>query len=304
MSCQSTTARGPGRAARRRRRLEPIATGFAILGIALAAVVLANRWLAHRDNQPRVGATPATDKVRTGNDFLAESAARTFENWVKSMPRMTGRAPRMGDTAPDFALPSLAGGEEVRLSSFRGRRPVVLAFGSFGCNLFAGDVRRLNDLHRACQDRAEFCFVYITDAAHATPLAPAAVVTAPWAEPPADRLARIRGGVKALQIAIPCLVAPLRSEVEITYQAFPRRLLLVGVDGRIRYDAGRGLAGSWDFVALEDLLRSLPVTAPVHSRPADGRARRTGRSRLMPTTAGAGATAAPGDDAAPARGSR
>lgn len=36
-----------------------------------------------------------------------------------------------GDEAPDFELPTLGGGAPVRLSSFRGDRPVVLIFGSY-----------------------------------------------------------------------------------------------------------------------------------------------------------------------------
>ena len=36
-----------------------------------------------------------------------------------------------GDPAVDFELPVLGGGERVRLSSFRGERPVALVFGSY-----------------------------------------------------------------------------------------------------------------------------------------------------------------------------
>jgi hypothetical protein len=37
----------------------------------------------------------------------------------------------VGDVAPDFELPTLDGAARVRLSSFRGTRPVVLVFGSY-----------------------------------------------------------------------------------------------------------------------------------------------------------------------------
>jgi hypothetical protein len=37
----------------------------------------------------------------------------------------------VGDVAPDFELPTLDGATRVRLSSFRGKRPVVLVFGSY-----------------------------------------------------------------------------------------------------------------------------------------------------------------------------
>jgi hypothetical protein len=46
---------------------------------------------------------------------------------------MSARAGRLepGQPAPDFALKPLDGGSLVRLSSFRGQRPVVLVFGSY-----------------------------------------------------------------------------------------------------------------------------------------------------------------------------
>jgi len=41
------------------------------------------------------------------------------------------RAPKQGDAAPDFTLKHLDGKSKVRLSSFRGKRPVALIFGSY-----------------------------------------------------------------------------------------------------------------------------------------------------------------------------
>ncbi len=38
---------------------------------------------------------------------------------------------RTGDLAPDFTLPTADKASEMRLSSFRGRMPVVLVFGSY-----------------------------------------------------------------------------------------------------------------------------------------------------------------------------
>jgi hypothetical protein len=42
-----------------------------------------------------------------------------------------GGATRVGETAPDFVLPTLDRRSQVRLASFRGKRPVVLVFGSY-----------------------------------------------------------------------------------------------------------------------------------------------------------------------------
>lgn len=41
------------------------------------------------------------------------------------------RAPKVGDTAPDFELLDVQGENSIRLSDFRGQKPVVLIFGSF-----------------------------------------------------------------------------------------------------------------------------------------------------------------------------
>lgn len=38
---------------------------------------------------------------------------------------------RVGDPAPDFALPLQGSKDEVALSAFRGKKPVVLVFGSY-----------------------------------------------------------------------------------------------------------------------------------------------------------------------------
>jgi len=41
------------------------------------------------------------------------------------------KAPKVGDLAPDFELQDPSGAVAVRLSDFRGKRPVALAFGSY-----------------------------------------------------------------------------------------------------------------------------------------------------------------------------
>jgi len=45
------------------------------------------------------------------------------------MPQEGG--PKVGTAAPDFTLKNLDGKGEVKLSSFRGKQPVVLIFGSY-----------------------------------------------------------------------------------------------------------------------------------------------------------------------------
>jgi peroxiredoxin len=48
--------------------------------------------------------------------------------WQK---RFDALAPKAGDIAPDFELRDVNAETPVRLSNFRGRKPVALIFGSF-----------------------------------------------------------------------------------------------------------------------------------------------------------------------------
>ena len=48
-----------------------------------------------------------------------------------SRPVKKVSGPAVGQDAPDFTLKTLHGEKTVKLSSFRGRKPVVLVFGSY-----------------------------------------------------------------------------------------------------------------------------------------------------------------------------
>ena len=45
--------------------------------------------------------------------------------------RKPDKAPKVGQKAPDFTLKSLDGKSKTKLSNFRGKKPVVLFFGSY-----------------------------------------------------------------------------------------------------------------------------------------------------------------------------
>ena len=70
------------------------------------------------------------------------TARELLEGWQEELPAEVRAAveailvrdetgPRVGEEAPDFHLKRLGLEERVRLSDFRGRRPVALAFGSY-----------------------------------------------------------------------------------------------------------------------------------------------------------------------------
>jgi peroxiredoxin len=50
---------------------------------------------------------------------------------MPAQKKLDAKAPRAGDMAPDFSLYDIDGKNSVTLSDFRGKKPVVLVFGSF-----------------------------------------------------------------------------------------------------------------------------------------------------------------------------
>lgn len=61
----------------------------------------------------------------TSSDFSGLLNERFFRNFfpIPATNRLS-----LGETTPDFALPDITNGQLVRLSNFKGKRPVVLAF--------------------------------------------------------------------------------------------------------------------------------------------------------------------------------
>jgi hypothetical protein len=58
----------------------------------------------------------------------------TLRKWRKvraEQRRVDASAPKVGDITPDFELRDVDGENPIRLSDFRGQKPVALIFGSF-----------------------------------------------------------------------------------------------------------------------------------------------------------------------------
>jgi hypothetical protein len=161
-------------------------------------------------------------------------------------------APAVGANAPDFELPQLGSAERVRLSQFRGRKPVALIFGSYTWPPFRAQAGHLEALHRRFGKRVEFFVVYIREA-HPTD---------EWqvesneregilfAQPQAfDARTEIAHACSLkLDLSIPTLIDDMENSTDLKYYALPDRLYLIGSDGRVAY---RGAPGPFGFVASE-----------------------------------------------------
>lgn len=73
-----------------------------------------------------------------GKDLVRTSAVITYKAAYWQMTEVQGwqktnnpNVPKVGELAPDFELTDVTGTKTVRLSDFKGKKPVVLLFGSF-----------------------------------------------------------------------------------------------------------------------------------------------------------------------------
>jgi peroxiredoxin len=173
-----------------------------------------------------------------------------------------------GDMAPDFILPMIEEPGEIALNSFRGT-PVVLAFGSMTCNLFCDDLSELYRLHRDYHDRAAFLFVYVTEAGHSLkgfefllegrepdPETLRGREGRPRAPLP-HRRGLVLQAVEKVHMKLPGVI-DIDGTVEVAYDAFPRRLLVIDADGRVAIDLGKGVLVRWDFFRVEEWLKAHP----------------------------------------------
>ncbi len=66
-----------------------------------------------------------------GGAFAQQLGDKRGGGRPKGYARPPDRGPKVGDMAPTFQLMSLDGKKETDLDAFRGKKPVVLFFGSY-----------------------------------------------------------------------------------------------------------------------------------------------------------------------------
>ncbi len=152
-----------------------------------------------------------------------------------------------GDQAPDFSLQTLDHKTRLTLSEHRGRRPVVLVFGSYTCPPFRQAVPALNTLYKNYADRVAFYIVYIQEAhpVDAWQLDDNVEDKVLFAS---TRTMEERSQVASvcmtrLAIKLPALIDDPSNTTERAYTGWPDRLYLINRDGRIAYKSAAGPFG-------------------------------------------------------------
>lgn len=147
----------------------------------------------------------------------------------------------LGSPAPDFALLSATGDQRIRLSDFRGKRPVVVVFGSYTCPKFRSQSDELNSLYERYRDRAEFLLVYIREA-HGTESWQSSVNKREGidlSEPTSfeQRREYASSCLRKLKIKYLAAVDPLENTTEKAYSAWPSRVYLIDKRGLVTFNS-------------------------------------------------------------------
>lgn len=158
-------------------------------------------------------------------------------------------APAPGSEAPDFELSTPDQQKSVRLSDFRGKKPVVLVFGSFTCGNFRTHAPAIEAISERWGDRAEFLAVYVREA-HPTDDHTQATSTNARAgilfEQPSSLLERqeVAAHCQAvLRLNATMVVDRIDNAVGTAYAATPDRLYVVDRAGHIAFQGGPGPFG-------------------------------------------------------------
>jgi tetratricopeptide (TPR) repeat protein len=142
--------------------------------------------------------------------------------------------------APDFSLASPGGDAATRLSSYRGKQPVVLIFGSYTCPKFRSQVDALNQLSARYRDRAAFLLVYIREAHGDAGWQSTVNQRENVAQPDASSIGQKReyaaACLRKLKIQYAAVVDGMDDAVERAYSAWPSRVYLIDRQGRVKFN--------------------------------------------------------------------
>jgi peroxiredoxin len=135
--------------------------------------------------------------------------------------------PEPGDRAPDFKATTVDD-DRVRLSDFRGKKNVLLVFGSATCPMTAASIGEINELYDQFRgDDIEFLFIYVREA-H------------PGDQIPAHRTMREKTEAARLlrdeeEMKMPIVVDDLRGTIHRKYSRLPNPAYLIDKAGRVAF---------------------------------------------------------------------
>jgi thiol-disulfide isomerase/thioredoxin len=154
---------------------------------------------------------------------------------------------RVGEAAPEIQLKNADGSHEFKLSSFKGRKAVVLIFGSYTCPPFRSYLTELEELYQKYKDRVEFVFIYIREAhpedGWQIPMNQRDGVVFKQPTTLEERSAVATKCVQGMKVSIPTVVDSMDNKIGELYAGWPNRLYIIHKDGTIAFKSQSGPRG-------------------------------------------------------------
>lgn len=159
--------------------------------------------------------------------------------------RLPSNLPLPGMTAPDFELQNPENSQKVRLSSFRGKQPVVLVFGCLTCGNYRTYSETLERMYAERKANVQFLRVYVREAhpvsdkgvSETNKKAGILIQQPKTLQERCDVAGRC---AVDLNLQTPMVVDGIDNAVGRAYGGWPDRLYIVDIDGNIAYQGGPG----------------------------------------------------------------
>ncbi len=169
-------------------------------------------------------------------------------------------APVLGSQAPAFELKDGKTGKSVTLKSLHAEKPVVLFFGSLGCDVFRGSVKEIIRMSTEHSDKFNFVMVYIREAHSLSGFGPE---IGKIEDPLTDAARSEAAKACAVETSIPfqILIDSVEDRTATRWSAWPVRLFVVGQDGKLLYS---GMPGPWGFHPGGNFIPEMPPGFRTH----------------------------------------
>ncbi len=147
--------------------------------------------------------------------------------------------PKLKSLAPDFELLDASSSKQIRLSDYRGKRPVVIVFGSYSCPNFRDSAGALTSMYQIYGSQIAFLLIYIREAHgdgdwQSTRNLRENIVIEP-AHTLTEKQEHASMCSRKLHVPFPAVVDGMDGAVEKAYNAWPSRAFVIARDGRIAY---------------------------------------------------------------------
>lgn len=149
------------------------------------------------------------------------------------------------ELAPDFELRTPSGPERIKLSSYQGKKPVVLVFGCLTCGNYRTYSEVIEAMYQQRKEEVEFLRVYVreahpsdTDSPTATNSKAGILVQQP--KTLSERCQVAERCSTNLHLSTPMVVDDIDNHVGKLYGGWPDRLYLIDKQGKVVYQGGPG----------------------------------------------------------------